>query len=226
MLVLQVCRVVADLGKSALMRIARLTNSLAKGPKRNVTRVQWLCWRRRSRIIERWDPLYTITHQIHDNLVAYPRIWSRRSLHRFYGRAQTYRNRSDVSNSRKPLHVTLTFKTKILRLEWFAQVDLMSVTPMLAPKFEDRSQEETEWQEQGAREAAWKLAKSVLKFKEKTKQHSSHLRKTGACLHKILDLRNENLLLTPAHWCIWSANRTWILLKWVPWRSRVVLRPS
>ena len=35
-----------------------------------------------------------------------------------------------------------------------------------APKFEDRSQEETEWQEQGAREAAWKLAKIVLKLKE------------------------------------------------------------
>ena len=35
-----------------------------------------------------------------------------------------------------------------------------------APKFEDRSQEETEWQEQGAREAAWKLAKNVFKFKE------------------------------------------------------------
>ena len=34
------------------------------------------------------------------------------------------------------------------------------------PKFEDRSLEETEWQEQGAREAAWKLAKSVLKLKE------------------------------------------------------------
>ena len=34
-----------------------------------------------------------------------------------------------------------------------------------APKFEDRSQEETEWQEQGDREAAWKLAKSVLKIK-------------------------------------------------------------
>ena len=38
-----------------------------------------------------------------------------------------------------------------------------------APKFEDRSQEETEWQEQGAREAAWKLAKSVLKLKEKNR---------------------------------------------------------
>ena len=36
-----------------------------------------------------------------------------------------------------------------------------------ATKFEDRSQEETEWQEQGAREAAWKLAKSVLNLKER-----------------------------------------------------------
>ena len=38
-----------------------------------------------------------------------------------------------------------------------------------APKFADRSQEETEWQEQGAREAAWKLAKSVFKLQEKNK---------------------------------------------------------
>ena len=35
-----------------------------------------------------------------------------------------------------------------------------------APKFEDRSQEETEWQEQGAREAVWKLAKKLFKLKE------------------------------------------------------------
>ena len=38
-----------------------------------------------------------------------------------------------------------------------------------APKFEDRAQEETEWQERCAREAAWRLAKSVLKLKEKNK---------------------------------------------------------
>ena len=38
-----------------------------------------------------------------------------------------------------------------------------------APKFEDRSQEETEWQEQGAREAAWRLAQSVLKIKGASK---------------------------------------------------------
>ena len=38
-----------------------------------------------------------------------------------------------------------------------------------ASKFEDRSQEETEWQEQGAREAAWRLAKNITKLKEKSK---------------------------------------------------------
>ena len=69
-----------------------------------------------------------------------------------------------------------------------------------APKFEDRSQEETEWQEQGAREAAWKLAQNRIKG-EKTEQHSSHLRKIGACLHQILNLRNENLLSAPERQC-------------------------
>ena len=53
--------------------------------------------------------------------------------------------------------------SKIPRSVTFAQVNLMSV---VAPKFEDRLQEETELQEQGAREAAWKLAKCVLKLKE------------------------------------------------------------
>ena len=65
-----------------------------------------------------------------------------------------------------------------------------------APKFEDRSQE-TEWQEQGAREAAWKLAKNVLNLKEQT----SHFRKMSACLHQILNFRNENLLSTPERRC-------------------------
>ena len=70
-----------------------------------------------------------------------------------------------------------------------------------APKFEDRSLEETEWQEQGAREAAWKLTKSVLELKEVKEQHSSHLRKIGACLHQLLNLRKENLLSTPERQC-------------------------
>ena len=36
-------------------------------------------------------------------------------------------------------------------------------------KFEDRSQEETEWQERCAREAAWKLARNIQKLKETDK---------------------------------------------------------
>ena len=64
-----------DWVKSALVRSARLMNSQTKGPKRMVTKVQWLCWRRMSNTKERWDQLYA-THQIHDNWVAYSRIWA------------------------------------------------------------------------------------------------------------------------------------------------------
>ena len=46
-------RVVADLGKSALVHIARLMNSQAKDRKRMMTKVQWLCRRRMSHEIER-----------------------------------------------------------------------------------------------------------------------------------------------------------------------------
>ena len=50
-----------------------------------------------------------------------------------------------------------TFETRIHRFGMICPgVNHISVTPMLQ-KFEDRSQEETEWQEQGAREAPWKL---------------------------------------------------------------------
>ena len=50
-----------------------------------------------------------------------------------------------------------------------------------ASKFEERSQEETEWQEQGAREAAGNPAKMYRSMKE---QHSSRLRRMGAYLHQ------------------------------------------
>ena len=52
-----------------------------------------------------------------------------------------------------------------------------------APKLEDRSQEDTEWQEQGARETVWSMKE----------QHSSHLRKIGVCLLQFLHLRNESM---------------------------------
>ena len=61
-------------------------------------KVQKEWWQKCSGHVEEawvWDPLYT-THQIHDNWGSYFRIWSRRSVHRFYGRAQTCVNRTDV----------------------------------------------------------------------------------------------------------------------------------
>ena len=71
-----------------------------------------------------------------------------------------------------------------------------------ALKFEDRSLEETEWQEQGAREAAVEAGQKCVEIKgEKTEQHSSHLRKIGACLHQLSNLRNENLLSTAERQC-------------------------
>ena len=62
----------------------------------------------------------------------------------------------------------LTFETRIHRSVIFVQVNLISVAPMLQ-KFEDPSQEETEWQERCGREAAWKSAKNIEKLKEKHK---------------------------------------------------------
>ena len=94
-----------------------------------------------------------------------------------------------------------------------------------APKFEDRSQEETEWQEQGAREAAWKLAQNVLKWKEHERatffspsenrclpastlkpEEREFVVDSGASMHMISKKGLE--------WC-------W---KWILWRNRAVLR--
>ena len=69
---------------------------------------------------------------------------------------------------KKLLHVTHTFETKNPSLGYICPGEPHQRSAN-APKFEDRSQEETEWQERWAREAAWKLAKSVLKLKEKNK---------------------------------------------------------
>ena len=41
------------------------------------------------------------------------------------------------------------------------------------------------WQEQGAREAAWKLAKNVLKLKEHERATFFSPSEKGACLHQI-----------------------------------------
>ena len=119
-------------------------------------------------IKEQGDLLWTLTYQIHDNWVAYFRIWSRRSLHRFYGRAQTYGNQSDVLNSQKAVVCHADIRHQTPSLGMICPGDPHQRNPN-APKFEDQSQDETERQERCAREAAWRLAQSILKLKEKNK---------------------------------------------------------
>ena len=64
------------------------------------------------------------------------------------------------------MRVILKFETKIPRSDYICPGEPHQRSPN-APKFEDRSQEERQsGKSYGAREAAWKLAKSVLKLKE------------------------------------------------------------
>ena len=60
-----------------------------------------------------------------------------------------------------------TAKANRLGLSW-TDKGIMA-EEVYAPKVEDRSLEETEWQEQGAREEAWKLAKSDFKIQGENK---------------------------------------------------------
>ena len=64
-----------------------------------------------------------------------------------------------------------------------------------APKFEDLSQEETEWQEQGAREAAWRLAKSVLQLKEKSNAAFSSLSENRCLFASNLKLEEREFVV-------------------------------
>ena len=139
---------VADLGKSALTHTARLMDSLAKVFKRMATKLQWLCCK------------------------EYTTIGLRISR---YGAAEVFSILRKSSDIQKPIRC-VQFTKAVVR-----HADIRDQNPSLgmicpgdphqrntnAPKFEDRSQEETEWQEQGACEAAWKLAKRKLKLKEK-----------------------------------------------------------
>ena len=69
------------------------------------------------------------------------------------------------------------------------------ICPGDPPKFEDRSQEETEWQEQRAREAAWMLAKSVLKLKEQDRAIFCSLSENRCLLASTLKLEEREFVV-------------------------------
>ena len=71
-----------------------------------------------------------------------------------------------------------------------------------APKFEDPSQEETEWQERCAREAAWKFARCIQKLKVKQKTQFFSLSENW-CLPSpsTMNQRKEKLVWTLVRRC-------------------------
>ena len=133
---------------SALMHIARLTNSLAKSLKRMVENCSvFFNTRQLGCVFQDMEP----------------------------PRSSSILRKS--SNIRKPIRC-VQFPKAVLR-----HANIRDQKPSLgvicpgdshqrnpnAPKFEDRSQEETEKQERYAREAAWKMARCILKLREKHK---------------------------------------------------------
>ena len=84
----------------------------------------------------------------------------------------------------RPTH-TVQFSTNTLRHVKIREIKCLSLGVIqgtspherspYAPKFEDRSQEETEWQERCGRGDAWRMAKGVfLSSRKKIELHSSH----------------------------------------------------
>ena len=151
------------------------------------------------KVIRSWnEDLLNVDHLMHDNWVAYFKTWSRRSL--FSGRAQRCRDQSNVWNSQRLLRVTLKFETKILRSDTIAQVNLISVAPTL------------------------QNLRIGLKRRQSGKSKVFFSPSENRCLPASnLKPEEREFMSTPVRQCIWSAKRTWILRKWIPWRSRVVL---
>ena len=159
-------RVVAGLGRSAHLHTVRLINSRRKGPKRML-----------------------VTDQRHDRSgqldeKSDKKLGRRSSQRRSFNARQLGCVFQDMTPPKSFLRKSTDMQRPIQRVKVTKAIarhtEIRDQNPSLgyicpgepherspnAPKFEDRSQEETEWQEQGAREASWKLAKSVLKLKE------------------------------------------------------------
>ena len=177
-------RMVAVLEKSAHSHIVRLTHSRRNGPNRIMTKALWLFLKKGD-----WHERGSVTDRSHDRSGK-----PDKSRGQKLGRNSSKRQVSDArqlgcvfQDSTPPksiLRKSTDMPKPIQRVKFTKAIarhtKIRDQNPSLgyicpgepherspnAPKFEDRSLEETEWQELGAREAAWKLAKNVFKLKE------------------------------------------------------------
>ena len=182
-------RVVADLVKSALMHIARLMNSLAKGPKRMMTKGAVAILKKYDLQDRTWQ---LVVHRDESHCRSGHPVVKRDTRHelkhRPVGRRSSntrqlgcvfqdmeppksiLRKSSDIQKPIQRVKFTkaIARHTKIRdqspSLGYFCPGELHQRSPNV-PKIEDRSQEETEWEEQGAREAAWEAGQKCIKIK-------------------------------------------------------------
>ena len=80
------------------------------------------------------------------------------------------------------------------------------------------------WQDRCAREAAWRLAKSALKLKEKNKATFLSPSENRCLPAATLKPEEREFVVDSGASMQMISKRTWILLKWILWRSRVVVR--
>ena len=164
---------------------------LNQGTKQRVQRILGDCWQWAVAMLKKgnWQEREPVTDECHDR-PGKPGKWSDKKLGQNSSKRQSSDARQlgcvfqDMTPPKSILRKGTDMPRPIQRVKFTKAIarhtKIRDQNPSLgnicpgepherspnAPKFEDRSQEETEWQEQGAREAAWKLAKNVLKLKE------------------------------------------------------------
>ena len=173
-------------------------------------------------VITSWnEDLLDVDHLTHDNWVVY-----------FNEAAEVYSPeelRHAEANPACKIHEGRCASHWNSRPKSFARIFLprwtSSASPN-APKFEDRSQEETEWQELGACEAAWQAGQKCIKIQGSWK--SNTLLTFGTWVPACIKSQTWGTRICYGLRCVdaHDKKRTWVKLKWILWRNRAVLRYS
>ena len=195
-------RMVAVLGRSAHSHIVRLTHSRRNGPNRIMTKALLAILKK-----ENWQERESVSDACHDGTVkpvkrSDKKLGQNSSRRQFSDARQLGCVFQDMTPPKSILRKSTDMPKPIQRVKFKKAIarhtKIRDQNPSLgyicpgepherspnAPKFEDRSQEETEWQEQGAREASWKLAKNVFKLKEHERAAFFSSPKNRSSLHQ------------------------------------------
>ena len=157
-------------GKSALMRIARLKNSPAKGLKRMVTKVQWLCWRRDERHQRNTATCVRMRYSSNTRHLGcvFQDMEPPKSLSIFAEELKHTGSQFDWFRfTRAVLRHANIRETKIHRFGDDLPRWTSSAQPQCTKIWGSVSRRDGMARSMCPREASWKLAKNIIKLKEK-----------------------------------------------------------